>query len=231
MDQAHIQHYLLGLLAIGNNIPALGAFLDQTRGLPRRRVWRVILNTSAVCLIFLLLFMSCGLAVLRVFGISISSFQIAGGLLLGLLGLEMMGRGPAARPRAEPDSSPAAALEAQAASQRDRDGASEPADWHQALTNAVVPIGIPLTVGAGTFSAVVLFANSAARSQTTPSLVVAIVLLVLINALVFRFASTVIHQLGPLGLMIFTRIMGLFTLAIGVEFVVRGLKTIASDLG
>ena len=216
MDQAHIQHYLLGLLAIGNNIPALGAFLDQTRGLPKRRVWRVILNTSAVCLIFLLLFMSCGLAVLRVFGISISSFQIAGGLLLGLLGLEMLGR---SRSPSSPDTEPS------------HEGASEHGAWHQALTNAVVPIGIPLTVGAGTFSAVVLFANSAARSHTSASLVVAIVLLVLINALVFRFASTVIHRLGPLGLMIFTRIMGLFTLAIGVEFVVRGVKTIVSDLG
>ncbi len=219
MDQVHVQHYLLGLLAIGNNIPALGAFLDQTRGMPRRRVWRVIFNTSAVCLIFLLLFMSCGLAVLRVFGISISSFQIAGGLLLGLLGLEMMGRGRAAAPGPELELGSAATSE------------GDTGEWHQALTNAVVPIGIPLTVGAGTFSAVVLFANSAARSHTSASLFVAIVLLVLINALVFRFASTVIHRLGPLGLMIFTRIMGLFTLAIGVEFVVRGLRTIVSELG
>jgi small neutral amino acid transporter SnatA (MarC family) len=30
--------------------------------------------------------------------------------------------------------------------------------------------------------------------------------------------------------MVFTRIMGLFTLAIGVEFVVRGLRTIVADL-
>lgn len=229
MDQAHVQHYLLGLLAIGNNIPALGAFLDQTRGMSRRRVWRVILNTSAVCLIFLLLFMTCGLAVLRVFGISISSFQIAGGLLLGLLGLEMMGRGRAAPPEPEREARNPALPDTQRLHRLTAE--PEAHDWHQALTNAVVPIGIPLTVGAGTFSAVVLFANSAARSHTSASLVVAIVLLVLINALVFRFASTVIHRLGPLGLMIFTRIMGLFTLAIGVEFVVRGVKTIVSDLG
>lgn len=219
MDLAHIQHYLLGLLAIGNNIPALGAFLDQTRGMRKRQLWRVILNTSAVCLVFLLLFMGGGLAVLRVFGISISSFQIAGGLLLGLLGLEMMGRGPAARPGTELELGAPAPAE------------PETGAWHQALTNAVVPIGIPLTVGAGTFSAVVLYANSAARSHTSASLLVAIVLLVLINALVFRFASTVIRRLGPLGLMIFTRIMGLFTLAIGVEFVVRGLRTVITELG
>lgn len=215
MTQGSFQHYLFGLLAIGNNIPALGAFLSQTRGLPRARVWRVILNTTAVCLISLLLFMAAGLAVLRVFGISISSFQIAGGLLLALLGLEMLGHG---RPPASPTPAPPAA-----------EGADEGA-FHRVLTNAVVPIGIPLTVGAGTFSAVVLFANSAARNGTSASLAAAIVALVAINALVFRFAGTVIERLGPLGLMVFTRIMGLFTLAIGVEFVVRGLSTIVADL-
>jgi multiple antibiotic resistance protein len=214
MDPAHVQHYLFGLLAIGNNIPALGAFLAQTQGMPRRQVWRVILSTSAVCLIALLLFMGCGLAVLRVFGITISSFQIAGGLLLGLLGLEMMGQG-----RAAPTGEIPAASEAQVA------GA-----FHRVLTNAVVPIGIPLTVGAGTFSAVVLFANTAARNGTSDSLLIAILALVLINALVFRFAGTVMHRLGSLGLMIFTRIMGLFTLAIGVEFVVRGLSSVVADL-
>ncbi|MEB3166855.1 MAG: MarC family protein [Cyanobacteriota bacterium] len=219
MDPAHVQHYLFGLLAIGNNIPALGAFLAQTQGMSRRQVWRVILSTSAVCLIALLLFMACGLAVLRVFGITISSFQIAGGLLLGLLGLEMMGQGRAAPTAEIPAATELQATEAQAA------GA-----FHRVLTNAVVPIGIPLTVGAGTFSAVVLFANTAARNGTSDSLLIAILALVLINALVFRFAGTVMRRLGSLGLMIFTRIMGLFTLAIGVEFVVRGLSSVAADL-
>ncbi|MCS5700758.1 hypothetical protein NZK32_17075 [Cyanobium sp. FGCU-52] len=219
MSQGSFQHYLLGLLAIGNNIPALGAFLAQTRGMTRRRVWRVILSTTAVCLISLLLFMACGLTVLRVFGISISSFQIAGGLLLALLGLEMMGHG---RPQAAPPPVPQVA---EADDERGDEGA-----FHRVLTNAVVPIGIPLTVGAGTFSVVVLFAGNATRSGTSTSLAAAIVALVAINALVFRFAGTVIERLGPLGLMIFTRIMGLFTLAIGVEFVVRGLSAIYADL-
>jgi multiple antibiotic resistance protein len=215
MSQGSFQHYLFGLLAIGNNIPALGAFLAQTRGLPRARVWRVILSTTAVCLISLLLFMACGLAVLRVFGISISSFQIAGGLLLALLGLEMMGHG---RPPAAPTPAPPPAE------------AGDEGAFQRVLTNAVVPIGIPLTVGAGTFSAVVLFANSASRNGSSASLGAAIVALVAINALVFRFAGSVSERLGPLGLMIFTRIMGLFTLAIGVEFVVRGLSTIVAAL-
>ena len=208
MDNGTFQLYLIGLLAIGNNVSSLGAYLAQTQGMARRRIWHVILLTTLVCFVFLVVFMLFGTAVLNFFGISISSFEIAGGLLLGGVGMEMMGAanpGPAAHKSVD---------------------MPEPDDFHTALSNAVVPIGIPLTVGAGTASAVVLFANAAARNGSSASLLAAILTLVLINAAVFRFANTVMRRVGPLALTIFTKIMGLFTLSIGVEFVVHGVSTI-----
>ena len=212
MDNATFQHYLIGLLAIGNNVSSMGAYLAQTQGLARRRIWQVIFLTTLVCFVFLVLFMLFGTAVLNFFGISISSFEIAGGLLLGGVGMEMMGaaiHGPAAHKLVDMP-------------QQD--------NFHTALSNAVVPIGIPLTVGAGTASAVVLFANAAASNGSGASLLAAILALVLINAVVFRFATTVMRRVGPLGLTIFTKIMGLFTLSIGVEFVVQGVSTIVTGL-
>lgn len=212
IDQGTFQHYLIGLLAIGNNVSSLGVYLAQTQRMARARIWHMILTTSLVCFLFLLLFMLCGTAVLRFFGISISSFEIAGGLLLGGVGMEMM---------SSADPGPAV-HKAVAMPEQD--------DFRSALSNAVVPIGIPLTVGAGTASAVVLFANAASRNGSGGSLLAAILTLVLINALVFRFAHTVMRRVGPLALTIFTKIMGLFTLSIGVEFVVQGLSTIYTGL-
>lgn len=212
MDHGTFQHYLIGLLAIGNNVSSLGAYLAQSQGMSRQRIWNMILTTSLVCFVFLLVFMLFGTTVLNFFGISISSFEIAGGLLLGGVGMEMMSAaspGPAAHKSVDlPDQD----------------------DFGTALSNAVVPIGIPLTVGAGTASAVVLFANAATRNGSSASLVAAILVLVLINALVFRFATTVMRRVGPLALTIFTKIMGLFTLSIGVEFVVHGVTTIYRGL-
>jgi multiple antibiotic resistance protein len=212
MDNSSFQHYLIGLLAIGNNVSSLGAYLAETQGMTRRRIWQMILTTSLVCFIFLAVFMLFGTAVLNFFGISISSFEIAGGLLLGGVGMEMMSsdtHGPAAHK--------AVALPAED-------------DDNNAISNAVVPIGIPLTVGAGTASAVVLFTSSAARNGSSDMLLAAILALVLINAMVFRFANTVMRRVGPLALTIFTKIMGLFTLSIGVEFVVHGVTTIYKGL-
>ena len=216
IEQSTFQHFLIGLLAIGNNISAIGAFLIQTRGLPKAQVQRMIAITCTASLLMLLLFMQFGTAVLGFFGISISSFQIAGGILLGGVGLDMMN----ARLSNDVD------VKAVDSSLVDR----QALDKAHLYASAVVPIAIPLTVGAGTFSAVILFADLGARSGSQASLFCAILALVGLNYLVFQFSSRIVKFVGEVGLSVFTKIMGLFTLAIGVEFIVRGLTTIYRHL-
>ena len=94
----------------------------------------------------------------------------------------------------------------------------------------MVPIGIPLTIGAGTLSAVVLFAETASRSGSLLNLLMAIVLLVIVNYGIFRFSSRIMAWLGAVGVSIFIKLMGLFTLAIGVEFLAQGAGTIYLNL-
>ncbi len=210
------QHFLIGLLAIGNNISAIGAFLIQTKGLPRAQIQRMIMITSTACLSMLLLFMQFGTAVLGFFGIAISSFQIAGGILLGGVGLDMMNA------RLSND----VATKAVDSSLVDR----QSLDKAKLYASAVVPIAIPLTVGAGTFSAVILFADLSSRTGSQASLFCAIFALVGLNYLVFQFSSRIVKFVGEVGLSVFTKIMGLFTLAIGVEFIIRGLTSIYTSL-
>ena len=214
--QGTVQHYLLGLLAIGNNVSALGAFLAHSRGLPRAKVRRIILITSGVCLGMLLLFLLMGPAILGFFGISISSFQIPGGLLLAGLGFDMM-------QFRQPDDVEikAVAVGPELARQGN--------DAHT-YASAVVPIALPLTVGAGTFSAVILFSYQAQSSGTMPALVAAIGVLVVVNFVVFSFSARIVRLVGDVGLSVFTKVMGMFTLAIGVEFILRGLSTVYRQL-
>ena len=215
MNISSFQHYLIGLLAIGNNVSALGAFLMLTQGISPRKVHRLILISSLSCLLILVLFMLVGTWILDFFGISVSAFQIAGGLLLGGVGLEMMNsRTPVPTDTAAQSLTPP------------RPDLSD-AQFYSA---AVVPIGIPLTIGAGTLSAVVLFAETAYRSGTALDLLGAIVILVLVNTAIFRFSSRIMAWLGEVGLTIFIKLMGLFTLAIGVEFLTKGLGAIYLNL-
>ena len=59
-----------------------------TQGIPRRKVHRLILISSFACLVILVLFMLVGTRILDFFGISVDAFQIAGGLVLGRVGLD-----------------------------------------------------------------------------------------------------------------------------------------------
>jgi multiple antibiotic resistance protein len=103
--------------------------------------------TSAACFGMLLIFMFVGGAALDFFGISISAFQIAGGLLLAGVGLNMMN----ARQPTDVDVKAVNHNLSEASNQADS----------QLYSGAVVPIAIPLTVGAGTFSAGISYANVA----------------------------------------------------------------------
>ena len=88
---------------------------------------------------------------------------------------------------------------------------------------AVVPIAIPLTVGGATLSAVVLFSETATRTNSLIDLYAAVSILVLVNYIIFRFSSKIIAFLGSMGVVIFIKIMGLFTLSIGIQFLAQGI--------
>jgi multiple antibiotic resistance protein len=53
---------------------------------------------------------------------------------------------------------------------------------------------------------------------------------VVINFIVFMLSTRIIKLIGNIGLTVFTKVMGLFTLAIGVSFIVTGTTAIIEAL-
>jgi multiple antibiotic resistance protein len=205
------QHYLLGLFAVANNIPALGPFLNLQDGLPRsqaRHVIRVATITSFLIMISSFLF---GTAVLRFFGIGVSAFQIAGGLLLGASGLSMLH-----------SDDPGGANEKQVDTSRINAG--------QTTSTAIVPISLPLTTGAGTMSTITVYADSSDSFPHRMELLAAILVMTVLIALMFSFAARLTQWLGHVGMTVLIKVMGLFTLAIGIQFIVTGCSTILEHI-
>lgn len=205
------QHYLLGLFAVANNFPAMGPFLTLSQGVPRSQVRHVIRVATFSSLLIMLGAFFLGTAVLQFFGIGVSAFQIAGGLLLGASGLSML-------------------------------NAKDPGDSHektcditrmdagQMTSSAIVPIALPLTTGAGTMSTITVYANSATSLNHRLELLGAIVAMALIIGLMFRFAALLTRLLGHVGMTVLIKVMGLFTLAIGIQFIVTGTSTILEQI-
>jgi len=198
VDQT-FQHYLLGLFAVANNIPALPLHMNLCQGADTPGQHRLCAVATTSSLLTMVVSLVIGAAVLDFFGISIAAFRIAGGLLLVSSGLGML------------------------KSKCDEPGGLMPSTLSEMIPMAVVPIAIPLTTGAGTMSTIVLFAEGAHTTAGLVRIAAAIGGVSLVNYLTFFYSPAIVRFLGHTGMDIFTKIFGLITLALGIQFIITGV--------
>jgi multiple antibiotic resistance protein len=211
MFENSYQHYLLGLFAVANNISALAPFIALTAGLDKLIIRRLVVVSSFSAFVIMIISMFCGTLILEFFGISISAFQIAGGILLCGTGTSMLN----------------AKSSSDVSGKQIKDSHIE---YSRYVSAAIVPIALPLTAGAGTISTITLFTVMARKSHTKPELFVAILTITVIVFICFYFANNLVKILGDIGMSVLIKVMGLFTLAIGVQFIVTGVSTIYKGL-
>ncbi len=209
--ESSIQHYLLGLFAVANNFPALAPFLALSVGLTRLQSLKLVVLGTLGAFIVMTTSMLAGLAILDFFGISVSAFQIAGGILLGGTGMSML------------NAKGAGDVEGKQIEKHHLDRTT-------LITNMIVPVTLPLTTGAGTISTVTLFSHQAAEAHSCLALFIAICLMTAIIFLIFYFAMGLMKFLGEVGMSVLIKVMGLFTLAIGVQFIITAITRIWSTL-
>lgn len=200
MGELSFQHYLLGLFAVANNVSAIPLYLALIQGRSKQEQHRLCLIATLTAFLTMLISMLAGMAILSFFDITIPAFRIAGGLLLINTGFSMMK--PAEQ---EPEQ-------------------TTPKGFSQVISAAVIPIGIPLTTGAGTMSTVILFAESLHHQWPLQwKLLAAIGVMTLIIYVSFLRAPRLIVILGRTGMDVFTKVFGLITLSIGVQFILGGI--------
>lgn len=212
MLSSTFQHYLVALLAIANNISAVPIFLGLVAGLSAAQQLKVTTVASLSSFVIMFVSMLFGSAVLSFFGISMGAFQIAGGILVGIVGLSMLNSksiSEVAGKQLDPNTT--------AVISQDK--------MSSIISQAIVPIAMPLTTGAGTISTVTLFSHDAAEKGTTLALFLAICAMTAIIFLIFYYAPRLMQILGHTGLNVLVKVMGLFTLAIGVQFIIAGIHT------
>lgn len=199
------------LLPIVNPPGSAPIFLAMTAGSSdaarRQLAWRVAIN-AFVLLMGSLIF---GAFVLRLFGLSVSVVQVAGGAVLCSLAWTMLSREP-------PAATETAAL---------------PDD--KAMLRAFYPLTLPLTVDPGAISvAITLGANHAHGVERVLSgLAAALCGVGLISFtvwLAYRYAKRVGLWLGQSRTMVVLRLSAFIMLCIGVEIMWNGTKALLSEL-
>ena len=82
---------LVALLAICNPVGALPVFFSLTSAVPMPQRRRIALTTAIATTVVLLVVSGVGTGILNFFGISLDAFRIAGGILLLIMSMSMMG--------------------------------------------------------------------------------------------------------------------------------------------
>jgi len=191
----------LPLIAMTNPVAEVPLFLGLVADRDTRGRHRAALNVSIGVWLILVIAAVSGLKLLSLLGIEVSAFRAAGGLLLVVMGLEMLqGR--------EPESHGA---------QRDSDEDGD-ALW--------VPLVMPLLAGPG---AIVTTVTLAVREVyfvwwIPVATIVAISMTVLVVYVVLTLAGFVAAHLHGRGTRILTRFSGLILVAIGFQMGFTGIE-------
>jgi len=192
------------LFAIIGPISAAPAFLAMTPSNTKSERVGIARMGAIVGGSVMVLFALFGQWALSVLGITIPAFQVAGGMLLFLIALDMIHAKSSTRRTTKEEKEEAA----------ERDDV------------AITPVGVPLICGPGAISSCILLSNEATNLLQQGALLVAILLVASLSFVTFALAARGADWLNPLLLKVTQRLMGLLLSALAVQFVFNGLTAI-----
>lgn len=210
------------LITMVNPLAVIPQFVAMTEGASRSMRNQVAIiagfGTTAVLLVFLL----AGNYLFKFFGITVPAFQIMGGIIFFVNALRTLGEDErrlrnVSRPRAtrEQDVDPNLRL---------ADPDVDPASI------GVVPLAIPMLAGPGAITSVMVLVNLYPGWHHKLSVIAAIVAVGLCSYIVLLAAVPLSHLVGERGRVVFSKIMALLLGAIGVQFVVNGIRPLMIEM-
>jgi multiple antibiotic resistance protein len=193
-----IQHSVtvfLGFLAIMNPLANTAVFVgltgDLSRAQQKNTAYRALLLAFCIVVAFALL----GKTIFQLFGISLPALKLAGGVMVFVIGYQM--------------------LQGQASAMHN------PKD-HGDSDIAISPLAVPILAGPGTIATAMNFSASGDWAAIAITVVV-FAILALITFGCFVFGQELVRVIGKNGLNIVTRLMGLILAIIGMQMLIDGV--------
>lgn len=182
-----------------SNLPAYMALVaDDSQKISRKIAFRSLL----IAFVIITVFIFSGDFIFKVFGITIVSFRIAGGILVAVIGYHMINGNHSLSYKG---------MEQQASN-------SDP------MSVAISPLAMPLFAGPGTITTTLNLANGGIKNQLIT--VVAFALLCVITYLLLRSAKQIAGFLGENLMKIITKFMGLLLFSIGIQMIITSVQSL-----
>ncbi len=209
-DFAIYSKFFMSLFALINPVGILPVFISMTADHPRVFSNRINLMASVSVAIILWASLFLGDSILQLFGISVESFRIAGGVLLCSIAMTMV--------------SGKLGEEKMNKQEQEQDRASR--IYQPSANIGVVPLALPLMAGPGAISSTIVWGARYNDWQSLMGFSIAVAVFAGCCWALYRSAPFLVKVLGQTGINVVTRIMGILLMALGIEFIVTGVRNL-----
>ena len=192
------------IFAIVNPISGVMTFISLTSNMNDTDRIYVAKRSVALACAIAMIFAVSGEYILNFFSITTHSLRVAGGILLFLVALDMLF----------------------ARTTRESITSEELSDAAHRDNISIFPMAMPMLTGPGAITTILLYTNPTNGNILQLKFIVigAILVTFVITFLIFWFSDFFHRVVGMTGMLVTTRMMGLFLGAIAVSFVSEGIK-------
>ncbi len=191
------------LFAIVDPIGLIPAFLAITPGKSAEDRIRISVLASVLTFFILAVFAFFGKVILSLLSVTLPAFEIAGGILLFFIAIDMLN----------------ARITAVRQTREEQDAGADKTDI------AITPLAIPMLAGPGAITTAMILASRVKSIGQGVVLLFSILLVALLTFAVFYVVSVKASLVSIILQKIFTRLMGLLLAAIAVQFILNGIAS------
>lgn len=196
----------MAFFALVNPVPLTAMFIGITGEYDAASRRRVAVKAVLTAFLIVLVFCALGKLVFDLFGITLPAMRIAGGLLIFVVGYQML-HGDTAKMHRPKGGGPV-----------------KPADPDMSI--AITPLAIPVIAGPGTIATAMNFAATGSVIEIVVTISAFAIMSVLL-LICFLSGERILKLLGEGGVTVVIRLMGFIVAVIGTQMVIQGVHDAA----
>ncbi len=200
----HAITVFMGFFAMLNPIGNVPVFLGMVQEFDEKTQKRVAFKAVLSAFIIIGIFCIFGHIIFRLFGITVPAFQIAGGIIVFIIGFQMLNA------KENPIHSQ---------TQEEKNNMDKAAN-----EMAISPLGIPLLAGPGTISTAMNFVGAEKSIRNVILVIVIFGIMCAITYILFISSRLVAKKISTSLLKVVSRIMGLILAVIAVQMLINGIE-------
>lgn len=199
---------LAALFSVLNPIGTVPIFVGLTQGYSKRERSRVALLTAINVFIILIISFFVGQYVLTFFGITIPALRIAGGIIIASSGFSLL-NGKFSKNK----------------------GINKKVEEEIQRRNdiALTPLAMPMLAGPGSISLLIAYYQEHHSTSDILFSSLSILTVAFSIFLILRSAHYLAKMLGSSGIIAISRIIGFLTIAIGIQYIISSIISIANE--